>query len=176
MAHRYLPWSNSHKAAYGFTYGVSHLMYFEFWEPIIILDEKNQFPESHNIFSYYAGPDHNKGAIDWSWVWTREHGLLACSILRHDNRPKDNNRHMVPVSVDIEEEYFNSKPVNFIFANRVNDWTDDEITETSYKNTIDTTHHLNKIIDNNIITGKKFLIPKGKCEEVISAQFKVQTA
>ena len=83
---------------------------------------------------------------------------------------------MVPVSVDIEEEYFNSKPVNFIFANRVNDWTDDEITETSYKNTIDTTHHLNKIIDNNIITGKKFLIPKGKCEEVISAQFKVQTA
>ena len=74
-------------------------MEFEFWEPILILYDNTQFPESHNIFGYYAGPALNKGGIDLSWVWTKEHGLLARSILRHAHSPTDTNRRMVPVSV-----------------------------------------------------------------------------
>ena len=45
MAHRYLSWSKPHEDAYGFTPDVSHLMEFELWEPIIIIDDKNHFPE-----------------------------------------------------------------------------------------------------------------------------------
>ena len=77
-------------------------MEFEFWEPILILYDNTQFPESHNIFGYYAGPALNKSDIDWSWVWTKEHGLLARYILQHDNRPTYKKSHMVPVSVDIK--------------------------------------------------------------------------
>ena len=102
MAHRSLPWRTSHKASYGFTYGVSHLMEFEFWEPIIIIDENTQFTESHNIFGYYAGPALNKGAIDWYLVYTKEHVLLTRFTLQHDNIPTYNNRHMAPVSVYIK--------------------------------------------------------------------------
>ena len=41
-------------------------MDFEFWEPILILDDETQFPEPHYIFGYYAVPDLNKGDLDWS--------------------------------------------------------------------------------------------------------------
>ena len=65
---------------------------------------------------------------------------------------------MVPDSVDIKGEYFNFEPVNFIFDHIVKDWTDDTIPKINYKNAIDTTHHVNEIIDHNIITGKTFLL------------------
>ena len=159
MAQQSFSWSTTHNAAYGFTPDVAHLMEFEFWEPILILDDKTQFPESHDIFGYYAGPALNKSDIDWSWVWTKEHGLLARYILRHANSPTDTNRHIVPVSVEIKEEYFNFEPVNFIFDNRVKDWTYDIIPKICYKNAIDTTQHLNEIIDHIIISGKTFLLP-----------------
>ena len=41
-----------HKSEYGFTPDVAHLMEFELWEPILILYEKNQFPDSQEIFDY----------------------------------------------------------------------------------------------------------------------------
>ena len=94
-----MPWRTPHKAAYGFPPDVSHLMEFEFWENILIIDDKTQFPESHDLFGYYDGPALNKGAINWSWVWTKKHGLIARSILLHANSPTYTNRHMVPVSV-----------------------------------------------------------------------------
>ena len=40
MVHRSLSWSTPNKAAHGFTPDAAHLMKFEFWEPIIILDYK----------------------------------------------------------------------------------------------------------------------------------------
>ena len=79
---------------------------------------------------------------------------------------------MVPDSVEIKEECFNFDPVNFIFDNIVKYWTDDTIPRINYKNAIDTTHHVNEIINNNIITGKTFLPSYGKVGEVISAQVK----
>ena len=63
MAHRSLSWSTPHEAAYVFTPNVTHLMECEFWDPILTLDEKTQFPDSWEIFGYYAGPDPNKGAL-----------------------------------------------------------------------------------------------------------------
>ena len=78
-------------------------MEFKFWEPIIILDDKTQIPESRKIFGYYAGPAPNKGALGCSWVWTEEHVLLENCVLRHANIPADHNRHMVLVSGDIKE-------------------------------------------------------------------------
>ena len=66
MAHISLSWRTPHEAAYGFTPDVAHLMEFEFWEPIQILDDKTQFPDSREIFGYYAGPGPNKGAIGCS--------------------------------------------------------------------------------------------------------------
>ena len=65
---------------------------------------------------------------------------------------------MVPDSVEINGEYFNFEPVNFIFGNMVKDWTDDTIPKINYKNAIDTTHNVNEIIDHNIITGKTFIL------------------
>ena len=56
-------------------------MELEFWETILIPNDKTQLPESRDIFGYYAGPAPNKGSLDWSWVWTKDHGLLARSIL-----------------------------------------------------------------------------------------------
>ena len=70
MDHYSLSWNTSHEAAYGFTPNVAHLISFEFWEPILILDNKTQFTDSREIVGYYAGPDPNKGDIDCSWVWT----------------------------------------------------------------------------------------------------------
>ena len=81
MAHRSLSWSTSHEATYGFTLDVTHLMKFEFWEPIIILDNKTQFTESHNIFGYYDVTAPNKGA----------HGLLASSVPCHTTILSDPN-------------------------------------------------------------------------------------
>ena len=45
MDHLSLFWRTPHKAAYGFTTNVAHLIKFEFWEPILILDNKTQFPD-----------------------------------------------------------------------------------------------------------------------------------
>ena len=64
MAHRSFSWRNQCDAAYVFTPDVAQLMEFELWEPIIILDEKTQFPESRKIFYYYAGYAPNKGALN----------------------------------------------------------------------------------------------------------------
>ena len=38
MAHRYLSWRTPHEDTYGFTTNIAHLMEFELWEPILILD------------------------------------------------------------------------------------------------------------------------------------------
>ena len=73
-------------------------MGFEFWGPIFILDDKTQFPESHEIFGYYSGPSTDKDDLDWSWFSTKEHGPPARSVLRHYDRPTYTNRRMVPVS------------------------------------------------------------------------------
>ena len=98
MAHLSLYWRTPHEAAYVFTPNIMHLMDFELWEPILILDDNTQFLDSRDIFGYYSGPAPSKGALGCSWVWTEEHGLLARSILRHPNIPTDPNRRMVPVS------------------------------------------------------------------------------
>ena len=98
MAHLYLSWITTHKAVYGFRPDAAHLMEFEFWEPILIFDDKTQFPDSWEIFGYYAWPAPNKGALGCSWVCTDEHGILARSILHHSDIPTDPNRWMVPVS------------------------------------------------------------------------------
>ena len=82
-----LYWRNPHEAAYVFTPDVTHLMEFELWESIIILNDKTQSTDSREIFGYYAVPDHNKGDLNYSWVWNDKHGLIARSILRHSNRP-----------------------------------------------------------------------------------------
>ena len=87
MSHRSLYWRNPHEAAYLFTPDVAHLMDFELWESILILDDKTQFTNSREIFGYYTVPDHNKGDSNCSWVWTEEYGLLARSIIRHSNIP-----------------------------------------------------------------------------------------
>ena len=63
MVHLSLSWRIPHKAAYGFTPDVAHLMEFEFWEPILILDDKTKFTDSREIFGYYAGPSPNKFAL-----------------------------------------------------------------------------------------------------------------
>ena len=63
---------------------------------------------------------------------------------------------MVPDIVEIKERYFKFEPVNFIFANRVKDFTDDTIPKINYKHAIYTTRHVNEIIDHNIITGNPF--------------------
>ena len=73
-------------------------MEFELWETILTLYDKTQFPDSLGIFGYYSGPAPNKGALDWSWVWTEEHGLLESSVVHYANIPTDPNRQMVPVS------------------------------------------------------------------------------
>ena len=78
-------------------------MEFEFWEPILIIDEKTQFNKSREIFGYYSGPAPNKGDLECSWFWTEEHGLLKRSFLRHSNGPTYTNLHMVPVSGEIKE-------------------------------------------------------------------------
>ena len=98
MAHRYLSYNKPHKAAYGFTPDVPHLMEFELWDPILILDDKTQYPNPREIFGYYAGPDPNKGALGCSWVCTEEHGLLASSVLNQTKIPIDPKCWMVPVS------------------------------------------------------------------------------
>ena len=51
-----LSWLSLHKYAYVFTPNVSHLTKFEFWDTILIIDTKNQFPEYCNILGYYGGP------------------------------------------------------------------------------------------------------------------------
>ena len=66
MAHRSLSWLTPHEAAYVFTPDVAHLMEFEFWEPILILDDKTQFHDSRDIFGYYTGPAPNKVALKFS--------------------------------------------------------------------------------------------------------------
>ena len=45
MAHFSLSWCTTHEAEYGFTPDVAHLMEFELWEPILILDDKTQFTD-----------------------------------------------------------------------------------------------------------------------------------
>ena len=70
MAHRSLSWRTPHESAYGFTPNFAHLMGFEVKEPILILDEKNHFPNSQEIFGYYDGPDNNKEALECLWVWS----------------------------------------------------------------------------------------------------------
>ena len=50
MAYRSLSWRTLYEATYGFTPVVMNLMEFEFWQPIIILDENTQFPEYRKIF------------------------------------------------------------------------------------------------------------------------------
>ena len=66
-AHRSLDFCTPHKAAYGFAPDVAHLMEFELWETILILDKKTHFPEYHKIFGYYVEPTPNKCDIDCSW-------------------------------------------------------------------------------------------------------------
>ena len=46
MAHRSLSWRAPHETEYGFMHNVAHLMEFEFWETILIVDEKTQFTNS----------------------------------------------------------------------------------------------------------------------------------
>ena len=161
MVYHYLYWHTPQEAAHGFTPTVAHLMNFEWWKPILILDDKINLPETREIFGYYAGPAPNKGAIDCSWVWTKEHGLLSRYVLRHANSPTYPNRHMVPVSGDIQEESSNFEPVNFISSNEVKYGTDGKLPEISYKYAIDKIHHVKEITDHNIIIGKTFLIPQG---------------
>ena len=95
MDHRSLSWHTPHKAEYGFTPNVTHIMDFEFLETILILDDKTQFHGSREILGYYARPDPNIGAINCSWVWTEEHVLLSHYVLHHANRPTDPNHQMV---------------------------------------------------------------------------------
>ena len=68
MVHLSLYWRTQHKAAYGITTDAKHLMEFEFWGPILILDDKTHFTNSQEIFCYHFGPAPNKGDIDYSWV------------------------------------------------------------------------------------------------------------
>ena len=174
MAHRSLYWRTTHKATYGFTPDVAHLMKFELLEPNITIEDKTQFPESRDIFGYYAGNTPNKGAIDCSWVWTKENGLLLRSVPRYANRHIDTNRCMVQVSGDIKGESSNFEPVKFIYGYEVKDGTDDKIPYISYKYEIDKIHHVNDIIYHKIISRKTFLPPQGKYRKFICAQFKAQ--
>ena len=64
MMHHSLYWSTTHEADYVFTPDATHLMEFKLWEPILILDNKNQFTESCKILGYYSGPAPNKVTID----------------------------------------------------------------------------------------------------------------
>ena len=45
-----LYWCNPHEDEYGCMTDVAHLMNFELWETILILDEKTQFSDSWGIF------------------------------------------------------------------------------------------------------------------------------
>ena len=47
---------------------VVHLIDFELWETILILDEKTKFPNPQRIFGYYTGIAPNKDALNWYWV------------------------------------------------------------------------------------------------------------
>ena len=134
-------------------------MEFEFWEPILILDDKTQFTESRKIFGYYYRPDPNKDAPKCSWVFIKECGLLSRSILHHTNRPSETNSCMVPVSGEIKEESSKFERVNFIYDNEVKDGTDDTLLTISYKYAIYTINHVNDIIDHNIIIRKKSATP-----------------
>ena len=162
MDHCSLSWRTPHKDAYGFTPVVAHLKEFKWWETILILDEKTHFTDSHNIFGYYAGPDPNRGAIDCSWVWTEENGLIARSVLHNANIPTDPNYRMVPVSREIKEESYILQPVNFVSANWAKDGTDITLPTIIYKDAIVTIQQVKKIIDHIIVTGKNLLLPHGK--------------
>ena len=83
MDHLSLYWRNPHEDEYGFMTNFAHPM-----ETILILDEKTQFTDSQEIFRYYDVPDHSKGGLNCSWVWTEDHGLLARCVLPHCNSPK----------------------------------------------------------------------------------------
>ena len=111
MAHRSLYWSNQNEADCGFTPNVTHLIELVFWDPILILDNKNKFPKSCEIFGYNTGPAPNKGDINCSWVWTKEHGLIYCYVLRHHDITADPNRHMLPASGETETES-STAPIN----------------------------------------------------------------
>ena len=64
MYHLSLSCHNPHEYEYGFMTNVAHLMEFELWDTILILDDITQFPNSHGIFGYYSGTATNKGDID----------------------------------------------------------------------------------------------------------------
>ena len=102
VTHLSLSWHTPHEAAYGFTPDAVHLMKFELWDAILILDDKNQFTNSLEVFGYYSGPDLNKVPPVISWVWNEEHDLLECSVLSHATIPADPNHQMVPVSGEIK--------------------------------------------------------------------------
>ena len=68
---------------------------------------------------------------------------------------------MVLVSVRIKEGSSNFETVNFIYANEVKYGTDDTVPAIRHKYAIDTIHHVNEIIDNDIIAGKTFLLLQG---------------
>ena len=111
-------------------------------------------------------PIPNKGSIDCSWVWTEEHVLLARYFLRHAKINTDPNRCIVPFSGETKTksstESLNTEPINFISGTKVEYGTDDNLLTISYKYAIDAIQQFNNIIDNNIIIGKMFLIPRGE--------------
>ena len=57
MIHRSLYRITPDEAAYGLTPDVAHLMEFEFWETILVLNYKTQFPESRGIYGNMTGPN-----------------------------------------------------------------------------------------------------------------------
>ena len=61
-----------------------------------------------------------------------------------------------------------------ILAKNVKDGTDDTLPAINYTYSIDTIQHANKIIGNNILIGKMFLLPQGEDGEVICAQVKAR--
>ena len=117
MAHRSLSWRTPHEAYYGFTPDVAHLIKFVFWGPVLVIDNKTQIPESRDIIGYYAGPVPKKGALNLSWVWTKDRGLISQSVLRHAKINTDHNRCMVLVSGETDTEPYtepvNTEPINF---------------------------------------------------------------
>ena len=74
---------------------------------------------------------------------------------------------MVPVSGETNTESLNTKPINFISANKVEDGT-----AIIYKDDIDTIQYINDIIYHNILTGKNSLPTQGEEGEVIRSQVK----
>ena len=127
MSYRYFFGVPPHEAAYDFTPDVARLMEVKIWEPILILDDKTQFLESRKIFGYYAGHAPNKGALNCSWFWTKDHGLIACSFQLYNNSLKYHNRFKVPVSGGIKEQSSKCEPVKFISADEAKDRTDDRL-------------------------------------------------